>query len=64
MDAAFLVTAIAFTLYFILGSRLEERKLIQYHGEIYLRYREQVSGLIPLPWQNLSRKQMSTLLSI
>jgi len=62
MDAAFLVTAVAFTLYFILGSWLEERKLIQYHGEIYRRYREQVPGLIPLPWRYLSRKQVNELL--
>ena len=50
MDAAFLVTAVAATLYFIVGSRMEEHKLVQYHGEIYRRYREQVPGVIPLPW--------------
>ena len=62
MNAAFLVTAVAFTLYFILGSWLEERKLIQYHGEIYRRYRERVPCLIPLPWRYLSRKQVCELL--
>ncbi len=33
MNPEFLVTAILATLYFVFGSRLEERKLITYHGE-------------------------------
>ncbi|HEC15033.1 MAG TPA: hypothetical protein ENI99_00440 [Sedimenticola sp.] len=56
MDAAFLVTAVVATFYFTIGSRMEERKLLQYHGEIYRRYREQVPGLIPLPWRYLDRE--------
>ncbi len=56
MDAAFMVTALAVTLYFIVGSRLEERKLIAYHGEVYRRYRQNVPALLPLPWRHLSKE--------
>ncbi len=54
MDPAFLTSALAITLYFVLGSLLEERKLLIYHGDAYRRYRAQVPGLIPLPWRYLS----------
>ncbi len=57
MDQAFLTSALAITLYFALGSRLEERKLLIYHGESYRRYRARVPGLIPRPWRYLSREQ-------
>lgn len=49
------------TLYLVVGSRLEERKLIQYHGEVYRRYRKRVPGLVPLPWRYLSRDEAKTL---
>jgi protein-S-isoprenylcysteine O-methyltransferase Ste14 len=61
MDPAFLITALAITLYFVLGSRLEERKLIHYHGEAYRRYRRRVPGLLPLPWRVLSPAQAAEL---
>ena len=61
MDPAFLVTAVMISLYFILGSRLEERKLLVYHGEVYRRYRRLVPGLIPLPWRYLTREQAQGL---
>src|SRR3990170_5453426 len=57
MNAAFLVTAIAVTIYFIIGSKLEERKLIIYYGEVYRRYMGRVSGLFPVPWRVLSRRE-------
>lgn len=50
------------TLYLFIGSRLEERKLIAYHGEIYEAYRKRVAGLIPLPWKILSKKGAEQLL--
>ena len=37
-----LVSALAITIYFVAGSRLEERKLIETHGDTYRRYRERV----------------------
>ena len=49
------------TLYLVIGSRMEERKLIRYHGEVYRRYREKVPGLIPLPWKYLSADEARKL---
>jgi protein-S-isoprenylcysteine O-methyltransferase Ste14 len=45
------------TLYLFIGSRLEERKLIVYHGKVYEKYRKRVAGLIPLPWKILSKEE-------
>jgi methanethiol S-methyltransferase len=53
MNSAMLIAAILMTLYFIIGSRLEEQKLLRYHGEIYRRYQQRVPGLVPLPWKYL-----------
>lgn len=63
MDVYFFVSATLMTLYFILGSWLEERKLVQYHGDIYREYLTKVPGLIPLPWRYLSDSQAKTLLN-
>jgi protein-S-isoprenylcysteine O-methyltransferase Ste14 len=60
MDAAMLVSALAITIYFVAGSRLEERKLIAIHGDTYRRYRERVPGLLPLPWKWLSREDAAS----
>lgn len=57
MDAGFLVTAVAVSLYFIIGSKLEERKSIVYYGEVYRRYMKRVPGLFPLPWRFLSKRE-------
>ncbi|MFA7243316.1 MAG: hypothetical protein WC091_24680 [Sulfuricellaceae bacterium] len=62
MTAATLLSSVLLTLYFVIGSRLEERKLLAYHGEIYRRYMERVPGLIPLPWKKLSRQEADELL--
>ena len=61
MNLEMLITAILMTLYFVVGSRLEERKLLRYHGEIYRRYRRQVPGLVPLPWKYLRESDVKTL---
>ena len=61
MNAAMLITAILMTLYFVIGSRLEERKLLRYHGEVYRRYRRQVPGLVPLPWKYLRDSDVQAL---
>lgn len=61
MNATMLVTAIVVTLYFVIGSRLEEQKPIRYHGEIYRRYRERVPGLVPLPWKFLRDADLEAL---
>ena len=62
MDPALLVSAVLITLYFALGLRLEERKLIVYHGDVYRRYRARVPALIPLPWRHLSKADAKHLL--
>lgn len=57
------VAYLMITLYVALGSWLEEKKLIHYHGEIYSRYRKLVPGLIPLPWKFMTRRQAVALLA-
>ncbi|NOX75904.1 MAG: hypothetical protein GXP17_04675 [Gammaproteobacteria bacterium] len=47
--------------YFIVGSRLEENKLIAHYGEPYRKYRRQVPGLFPLPWRWMSAKAAAAL---
>lgn len=64
MDMAFFLSSVAATLYFFIGSRLEERKLIAYHGDAYRRYRERVPGLVPLPWHYLDRDTAQALVSM
>lgn len=49
--------------YFVVGSRLEEYKLIAYHGQVYRRYREAVPALMPRPWRYLSRADAKALLA-
>lgn len=36
--------------YFIIGSRLEENKLMEEFGEEYKRYSQEVSGFLPIKW--------------
>lgn len=50
------------TAYLAIGSRLEERKLIQFHGQLYEQYRRKVPGLIPRPWRYLRRDEAELLL--
>jgi protein-S-isoprenylcysteine O-methyltransferase Ste14 len=55
-----LVSALAISAYFVVGSRLEERKLVALHGDAYRRYMARVPGLIPLPWKRLSAAEART----
>lgn len=64
MDSALLITASLTTLYFLLGSQLEENKLLVYHGTAYQRYRTQVPRLIPLPWKYLSHQEAADILAL
>lgn len=50
------------TVYFVIGSKIEEQKLIAYHGEVYKKYQQKVAGVIPLPWKILSAEQAQKLL--
>jgi protein-S-isoprenylcysteine O-methyltransferase Ste14 len=61
MDAARLLSALLASGYFVVGSRLEERKLVAVHGEAYRRYRVRVPGLVPLPWRYLDTAEAEEL---
>lgn len=61
MDQAFLTSAVCWSLYLVVGSRLEEGRLIALHGEVYRRYRKLVPGLAPLPWRFLRAGQLREL---
>ncbi len=53
MDQASLISALLITAYLIVGSVLEENKLLVFHGAQYKSYKNQVPGLVPLPWKYL-----------
>jgi protein-S-isoprenylcysteine O-methyltransferase Ste14 len=61
MNAAMLVSALAVTAYFVIGSRLEERKLLARFGAAYGQYMSKVPGLVPCPWRRLSREEARQL---
>jgi len=61
MNIGWLITCTWATLYMLLGSRLEERKLIAEYGESYGRYCSKVPGLIPQPWRYLTKKEANQL---
>ena len=63
MDSLMLVSAIFMTLYFFLGSKLEEEKLKHYYGDVYKNYIQRVPGLIPLPWKYLTRTEAEALIN-
>ncbi len=50
LDIATLVINSVFSLYLIIGSLLEERKLVMEFGESYIRYQKDVSMLLPFKW--------------
>lgn len=53
LNAAWLLASVVVTLYLILGSRLEEEKLVARYGSAYRRYCRRVPGLLPLPGRHL-----------
>jgi protein-S-isoprenylcysteine O-methyltransferase Ste14 len=63
LDAAWLLGSTLITLYFWLGSWLEEQKLLLYYGDSYRRYQERVPGLIPRPWKYLTRAEAAALMA-
>jgi len=64
MNAALLTSAIMITLYLIIGSCLEERKLVACYGEAYRDYKRHVPTLIPRPWRYLNRAQVDRILGL
>lgn len=63
MNVSMLLSTAVITLYFIIGSRLEEKKLLIYHGNIYRCYMARVPGLFPLPWKFLSATDARELMA-
>lgn len=61
MNAPLLVSAGAITLYFVVGARIEEKKLEARFGAAYREYREKVPALVPLPWKRLSAAEAERL---
>ena len=64
MDLAQLITSVMLSLYFTIGSRMEEKKLLVYYGERYQRYMQCVPGLFPLPARVLSAAAAAALENI
>lgn len=56
-----LISSIMVTLYFVIGSKLEERKLLRDFGQAYGDYMKRVPGIIPLPWRQLSTAEADRL---
>jgi len=61
MTPYMLASAMVMTVYFWIGSRLEDKKLVRYYGEGYRVYSERVAGLFPLPWKYLSEEEAGRL---
>jgi methanethiol S-methyltransferase len=62
MTTYYFLVANLMTLYLIIGSYLEEQKMILNFGKRYQEYRKRVPGLIPLPWKYLTRSEADLLL--
>lgn len=57
LNAAWLIAALVITLYVAIGLRLEERKLVRWHGERYRAYQRRVPALIPWPGRTLDARE-------
>lgn len=64
LNAAMLLSNLVISVYFLLGSRLEERKLLRYHGRAYEVYRQRVPALIPSPRRFLDRETARKILEM
>ena len=50
MDVSAFIVNVIFTFYLVVGTYLEEKKLIREFGEQYLEYQKSVSMLVPYKW--------------
>lgn len=62
LNAGWLAASLTITVYLIVGSRMEERKLATVFGEPYRRYLKQVPALIPLPGRCLTGAEAEQLM--
>ena len=56
LDEARLVVNGVLTAYIVVGTLLEERKLVDEFGDVYAGYRERVSMFVPLKWLRRSHR--------
>lgn len=64
MTDTWLLSALCITAYLIIGSRIEEQRILRYHPGAYAAYRRLVPGL--LPWKgcaldDITRRQLEAL---
>lgn len=57
LNAGWLAASLAVTLYLVIGSKLEERKLVEVFGEPYRRYLKRVPALVPMPGRHLTEAE-------
>ena len=50
MDVSAIIVNVIFTSYLVVGTYLEEKKLVREFGEQYLEYQKSVSMLVPYKW--------------
>lgn len=50
MDVSAIIVNVILTAYLIVGTYLEEKKLVREFGEKYLAYQKRVSMLVPYKW--------------
>lgn len=55
MDTAQFASTLLISAYFVVGSCMEEKKLIREFGDSYKEYQRKVPALIPMPWKYLSK---------
>lgn len=53
LNSAWLAAAVTLTVYVVIGSRIEEQRLLGRFGDSYRRYRARVPALLPRPWRHL-----------
>ena len=61
LDLSALASNIVLTLYVVVGTLLEERKLVAEFGEEYCSYQRRVSMLVPLKWAGTRLRGLSRL---
>jgi methanethiol S-methyltransferase len=49
MTVGHVVFALATTAYILIAIQLEERNLVNFHGQSYVEYRKKVSMILPIP---------------